>query len=131
MGFASVNIADVTQSRAGRVTPAIAATETALNDAMTARDRECKNGVGKFCRERESAVNDRRQALDSALAAVRQTADPQTEAAVRVVTWLSRGRLSPTPEDFAMLRLILLALLPQFGGILLLVGRATPPTPKA
>jgi hypothetical protein len=31
--------------------------------------------------------------------------------------------LRPTPEDFAMLRLVLLALLPQIGGILLMVGR--------
>ena len=34
-----------------------------------------------------------------------------------------RGWLRPTMEDFAMLRLVLLALLPQIGGILLLVGR--------
>ena len=31
--------------------------------------------------------------------------------------------LRPTLEDFAMLRLVLLALLPQIGGILLMVGR--------
>jgi hypothetical protein len=31
--------------------------------------------------------------------------------------------LRPTGDDFAMLRLILLALLPQLGGILLMVGR--------
>jgi hypothetical protein len=32
--------------------------------------------------------------------------------------------LTPTGADFAMLRLILLALLPQIGGILLMIGRA-------
>jgi hypothetical protein len=31
--------------------------------------------------------------------------------------------LRPTGDDFAMLRLILLAPLPQIGGILLIVGR--------
>jgi hypothetical protein len=31
--------------------------------------------------------------------------------------------LRPTLEDFAMLRLVLLALLPQIGGILIMVGR--------
>ena len=41
----------------------------------------------------------------------------------RVVAWVSRGVLQPTSNDFAMLRLVLLALLPQIGGILLLVGR--------
>ena len=31
--------------------------------------------------------------------------------------------LRPAPEDFAMLRLILLALLPQIGGMLLMIRR--------
>jgi hypothetical protein len=123
IGFASVNIADMTMARASRTTPAVTTAQAALNDAMTARDRECKGGVGKFCREREVAVTERRQAVDAAMRAVEQTADPQTEAAIRIVAWMSRGMLQPTGDDFAMLRLILLALLPQIGGILLMVGR--------
>jgi polyferredoxin len=122
IGFASTNISDVTTARASRVTPAVTNAQGALTDAMTARDRECKSGVGKFCREREAAVVDRRQMLDSAVASVGQTADPQSDAAIKLVTWASGGSLRPTPEDFAMLRLVLLALLPQIGGILLLVG---------
>lgn len=55
---------------------------------------------------------------------VEETADPQTQAAVRVVAWLSRGALQPSGDDFAMLRLVLLALLPQIGGILLMISRA-------
>jgi hypothetical protein len=125
VGFASINISDVTLARASRMTPAVTAAQAALSDAMAARDRECKGGVGKFCREREAAVNDRQQALDAAMQAVGQTADPQTEAAVRIVTWATHGALQPTNNDFAMLRLILLALLPQIGGILLMVGRST------
>jgi hypothetical protein len=123
IGFASTNISDVTIARASRATPAIASAQAALNDAMAARDRECKSGVGKFCRERESAVVERRQAFDTAAASVGQTADAQSDAAIRLVTWVSRGMLRPTLEDFAMLRLILLALLPQISGILLLIGR--------
>jgi hypothetical protein len=123
IGFASTNISDVTMARASRVTPAIAGAQASLNDAMAARDRECKSGVGKFCREREAAVVERRQVLDSAVASVGQSADAQSDAAIRLVTWLSHGLLRPTMEDFAMLRLVLLALLPQIGGILLLVGR--------
>jgi len=123
VGFASTNIVDVTLVRASRVTPAVAAAQAALNDAMSARDRECKGGVGKFCREREAAVNERRQALDAAMLSVGQTADPQTDAAIRLVAWATHGALQPTGNDFAMLRLILLALLPQIGGILLMVGR--------
>lgn len=124
IGFASVNISDVTLARSSRSTPAIVTANAALADAMTARDRECHGGVGKFCREREAAVIERRQAVDAAMGTVAATADPQTEAAIRIVAWASLGHLRPTGDDFAMLRLILLALLPQIGGILLMVGRA-------
>jgi hypothetical protein len=123
IGFASVNITDVTLSRASRTTPAIRTAQATLDDAIAARDRECKGGVGKFCRERETTVNERRQALDVAMRSVEKTADPQTDAAIRIVAWVSRGALQPTDNDFAMLRLVLLALLPQIGGILLMVGR--------
>jgi hypothetical protein len=125
IGFASVNIADVTASRAARVTPVVTIAQAALADAMVARDRECKGGVGKFCREREAAVNERRHALDGAMAAGAATADPQSEAAVRLVAWISGGTLHPTGDDFAMLRLVLLALLPQIGGVLLMVSRSS------
>ena len=123
LGFASVNVADVTSARAARSTPAIVAAQTALTDASAARDRECKGGVGKFCREREQAVNDRRQSLDSALRTVEYNADPQTQAAIRIVTWLSAGTVKPNGDDFGLLRLILLTLLPQIGGVLLMIGR--------
>ena len=56
IGFASTNISDVTLARASRITPAVTAAQAALNDAMASRDRECKGGVGKFCREREVEV---------------------------------------------------------------------------
>jgi hypothetical protein len=124
IGFASVNIADVTSARASRPTPAVTVAQAALADAMAARDRECKGGVGKFCREREAAVAERQQAVGAAMHSVERTADPQTDAAIRLVAWLSHGWLQPTDNDFAMLRLVLLALLPQIGGILLMVGRS-------
>ncbi|WP_271579136.1 hypothetical protein [Bradyrhizobium sp. CCBAU 11361] len=123
LGFASTNVSDVTLARASRVTPAVTAAQAGLSDAVTARDRECKGGVGKFCREREAAVVERRQALDNAVASVARTADPQTEAATKLIAWLSRGTFRPTSEDFGMLRLILLSLLPQIGGLLMMIGR--------
>jgi hypothetical protein len=131
IGFASVNIADVTTARASRVTPAVTAAQSALSDAMSARDRECGNGLGKFCREREAAVAERRQILDAAMVPVRQTADPQMDAAIKIVAWVSFGMLRPSGDDFAMLRLVLLALLPQLGGLLLMVSRsAMRPAPR-
>jgi hypothetical protein len=125
IGFASVNISDVTASRSSRVTPFVTAALASLADAMSARDRECKGGQGRFCRERELAVTERRQAVDVAMRPVEQTADPQTQAAIRLTTWASLGSLRPTENDFAMLRLLLLALLPQIGGVVLMIGRAT------
>jgi hypothetical protein len=124
IGFASTNIADVTMVRASRETPAVTAAQTALSEAMAARDRECKGGVGKYCREREQAVVDRRQALDAAMQAVAQTADPQAVAAVKLVSWVTAGAISPSENDFSMLRLMLLCLLPQLAGVLLMVGRS-------
>jgi hypothetical protein len=78
----------------------------------------CAGGVGKFCRQREDDVRERRRALGEAMRSIEQTADPQKEAESRIVTWASGGLLKPTGDDFAMVRLILLALLPQIGGIL-------------
>jgi len=124
IGFASTNISDVTLARASRITPTVTTAQGALADAMAARDRECKGGFGKFCREREAAVDERRQALETAMQAIAQTADPQTDAVIRIVAWATHGALQPTGNDFAMLRLFLLALLPQIGGILLMVGRS-------
>jgi hypothetical protein len=124
IGFASVNITDVTAARAARVTPAVTAAQSALSDAMSARDRECGHGVGKFCREREATVVERRHFLDVAVASAGQTADPQTDAAIKLVAWVTHGVVQPSGDDFAMLRLVLLALLPQIGGILLMVSRS-------
>jgi hypothetical protein len=81
-------------------------------------------GVGRFCREREQAVTERQRALDIALSSVEHAADPQTDTAIKIVAWLSAGTAKPAADGFATLRLMLLALLPQIGGILLMIGRA-------
>jgi hypothetical protein len=123
IGFTSVNISDVSLARASRVTPAVTMAQEALRDAMASRNRECAGGVGRFCREREQAVTEREHTLDTALGSVEHAADPQTDAAAKIVTWLSAGTAKPGADSFAMLRLLLLALLPQIGGILLMIGR--------
>lgn len=74
---------------------------------------------------REQAVTDGHRALEVALHSLEQAADPQTEAAIKIVAWLSAGKLKPAADDFAMMRLVLVALLPQLGGLLLMIaGRA-------
>jgi hypothetical protein len=111
LGFASVNIADTTLARASRVTPAVSIAQNALRDAVTSRDRE-------------QTVIERQRALDAAVGSVERAVDPQTEAASKIVAWLSAGNANPTASDFAMLRLLLLSLLPQVGGLLLMIGRS-------
>jgi hypothetical protein len=59
-----------------------------------------------------------------ALAVPPTAADPQADAANKIEAWLSAGTAKPGADGFAMLRLMLLALLLQIGGILLMVGRA-------
>jgi hypothetical protein len=91
--------------------------------AKAARDRECGK-VGPVCCQREDGVVERQHQLDAALRSVESRADPQADAAARLVAWASAGVLQPTSDDLAMLRLLLLAALPQIGGVLLLVSRA-------
>ena len=59
------------------------------------------------------------------MGAVASTSDPQTEAATRLVAWVSRGAIQPMADDFGMIGLALLSLLPQIGGVLLMVARRT------
>jgi hypothetical protein len=73
----------------------------------------------------KAAVSERRRALDAGVGAVEQAADPQADAAIKLIAWGSGGALRPAPEDFAIVRLILLALLPQLAGVLLMVGRSS------
>jgi hypothetical protein len=122
VGFASTNISDVTMARASRVTPQVTQAQAALADAMKARDLECKGGVGRFCRDREANVQQKQSALESALGSLSVGADPQAAAMVHLVTWVTGNRVTPGSDDIAMVRLLLLALLPQVGGILLMVA---------
>ena len=59
-------------------------------------------------------------------ASVGQAADPQTDTAIRLVVWIPGGTLQPAPKDFAMVRVIVLAVLSQMDGILVMVARRRP-----
>ena len=65
--------------------------------------------------------DDARFALDALVAL---TTRPDQIKALRQTVRATRGALRPSGDDFAMLRLVLLALLPQIGGILLMVSRS-------
>ena len=68
-GFVVTNVGDKIVAREGAlfVVPAVAVAQRALDDARTARDRECGK-VGPICRQREDAVGARQNELNSALA---------------------------------------------------------------
>jgi hypothetical protein len=118
VGFASLNITDAAIARASKTTPAIEDARRALEDAKLARDRECIRIRRPMCQHREDQVVARQRLLDAEHAKI--VADPQAEGAVRLVAWLTRGYLGVDP---AMLRLALLTVLPQLGGLLLMVAR--------
>jgi hypothetical protein len=103
-GFASLNISDVTLARANRSTPAIVDVERSLADARRARDQECVK-LGAICRQRQDAVAAWERKLDEAHTTVALAADPQIPA-------------------LAEFRLALLVILPQLGGLVLMVARA-------
>jgi hypothetical protein len=94
-----------------------------LGVAKVARDRECVK-LGPICRQREDAVAERQRRLDAALQSVERRADPQTGTATQLVAWASFGQVRPTEDDFQMFRVLLLALLPQIGGLLLMISRS-------
>lgn len=94
---------DVTQAKSGEACAPVLRLRTALGEASRrdALDAELRDKQGRL----------------AALPAV-ASADPQTEAAAGVVTWLSRGSLAPAASDFAMLRLALFAAVLLIPGIL-------------
>jgi hypothetical protein len=122
VGFASLNIADITLQRSARSSSAIEEAQRALADAKKARDQECVK-LGPICRERQDAVADKQKKLEDARKAIADQADPQTKQMAKLVAWLTQGRLAPSADDLAMFRLTLLTLLPQVGGLVLMVAR--------
>jgi hypothetical protein len=121
VGFAALNIADTTMSRAGRTTPEVILWERTANTAASSRQAECAKR-GPLCRDREA---DERRALDglkSAQGTVAADSDPQITAASHLVTWASRGMVTPSTDDLGMIRLLLLTVLPQLGGLVLMVA---------
>jgi hypothetical protein len=120
IGFSSVNVADTTETRAGRTTPAIQEASRALEDAKGARDRECGK-VGPVCRTREDAVTDRQKKLDNARDAVAAEANPQAAKTAKLVAWATPWK--PSVEDVAMFYLVLSAFLPLCAGLIRMAAR--------
>jgi hypothetical protein len=135
-GFASFNIADVTKQRAQQETQEmrdlrrqIADYSKTIDGLNKSIDAECVRR-GPKCADLESqraTVTTNRDAataaLNSAWQAVSAGADPQVVSAAKLIAWASARLIKPSTEDVAMLRLLLLTLLPQMGGLVLMVAR--------
>lgn len=122
LAFASLNLTDTTTVRAERITPAVFDAQRKLDGLSSYRDAECVR-VGDKCRQAVKDVQVASQALTEARQAVLATADPQIASAAKLVSWVSADRFHLSADDFAMLRLFLLTILPQLGGLVLMVAK--------
>ena len=107
-GFAALNITDATAARSN---PSIELVQRKVDALTQSRTAECVHR-GPLCRDLEV----REQEALVQLAVVRdRSADPQIVGVARLI--------GTFPERVAMARLGLMTLLPQVGGLLLLVAR--------
>jgi hypothetical protein len=121
LGFASLNLAEASTVKAERITPAVADAQRRLDTLSASRRDECLKR-GDRCRQLEKDEQTAIESLREAREKVSVLADPQIASAAKLVAWVSVDRYHPSPDDFAMLRLLLLTLLPQLGGLVLMVA---------
>jgi hypothetical protein len=122
LGFASLFMDKASTVRAERITPAVADAQRRLDTLATSRNNECLKR-GDRCRQLEKEEQTAIESLREARQTVSVLSDPQIASAAKLVSWISVGRYNPTADDFAMLRLLLLTLLPQLGGLVLMVAK--------
>jgi hypothetical protein len=116
-------------------------TAEAVTAATVARNQECGR-VGENCRrrvaelaaaQRDKDLTDRAVELDGKVAAssarlksmpVVASADPQVDAAMRVIPWLTRGYVTLAAADLEMIRLLGIALPTILGGLMITIAMA-------
>jgi hypothetical protein len=123
--MASIVAADVTMARADRQTGATESTKTDLDRARDAQDKVCGPGQGKSkaCQLRQNEVAEAKNASKDARSNVAAAVKPDSADFAKLVTWASFRRIEPKADDFDMLMLLLRTLLPQIGGLLLMLAR--------
>jgi hypothetical protein len=122
LGFASVNLTDRATVKAERITPAVSDAQRRLDTLSASRASECQKR-GPLCRQLEKEEQEVSKALTEARREVSATSDPQITSAAKLIAWVTLDRFHPSADDFAMLRLLLLTLLPQLGGLVLMVAK--------
>jgi hypothetical protein len=53
-----------------------------------------------------------------------KSADPQAEQVSKLVAWITRGWIAPTPEDIALVRILGLTIVPSLSGLAFLFAFA-------
>jgi hypothetical protein len=123
--MASITTVDATQARAERTTITTTQAKSDLDRALERQSRDCGPGLAKSksCALAQAGVaqaqGDRRAAAES----VRSTARPESADFARLVEWASFGALHVTESAYDMLWLLLRTLVPQLGGLVLLLAR--------
>jgi hypothetical protein len=58
------------------------------------------------------------------------TADPQSEMVPRIVKWVTRGKIEPTPDDIVLVRILQFAVPPALAGLFLMFATALLAPPR-
>jgi hypothetical protein len=120
LGFASVNLDDTATARAERISPAIEDAKRKLDTVTASRKLACGDDkkIGTRCFALRKDETRAMEALSAARAKQAEHADPQTAMAQKLIAWISRGYLQPTADDLALIRLLMLTVISQTGGLL-------------
>jgi hypothetical protein len=123
--MASIVSADQAAARADRQTEGVRTADQALEAARARRDEACGRGLGKTvaCGSRQAEVAKLEAKQTQAINKVAAQAKPESADFARLVAWGSGGRLRPGADDFDMLWLLFRTLLPQLGGLVLMLAR--------
>jgi hypothetical protein len=141
------------QRRAITETRSVAAIEAQLeiDRPLVARDvwratKECHDVTIPDSAKACSAIMANRQALATARhrdvldaqllaasavlngAAITTSVDPQSEQVSKLLSWVTRGWIAPTPDDIAVVRLLGLTIVPSLAGVVLMFAQLLAPT---
>lgn len=139
--MASILSADQSLARATRETSGTANAEVSLISLRQARDSACAGNNttetvtrGKrtqtkvvaeteACKDRKGEVARAEASATQAKGEVKALARPESQDFARLISWLSLGRIEPSADAYDLLWLLFRTLLPQAGGLVLMLAR--------
>ncbi len=123
--MASIVSTEQAAARADRQTEGVRTADQALEAARAKRDEACGRGLGKTvaCQSRQAEVTKLEGKQTLASNKVAAQAKPESADFAKLVAWVSNGALQPGAADFDNLWLFFRTLLPQVGGLVLMLAR--------